>query len=88
MEALYSHELAKLVSGLEHKEYLKAAGRVEALETMYHLIDTLDQTERQLNEHRSRATDAKRDTDQRIRTQRDLALAGSPWFDIARKPRV
>jgi hypothetical protein len=59
---------------------------MQALETVYQLIDTLDKQASELNEHRSRTATAKRDTDERIRTQRNLALAGSPWFSIVNKP--
>lgn len=85
MEAVHSQELSRLVGGLPHDEYLKETGRVQMVEMLFNLIENLDKVERELNEHRSRAADTKRHTDERARTQRDLALAGSPWFDIARK---
>lgn len=77
MEALYRNETARLVGGLPHDEYLVVSGRVQSLETVYQLIETLDQAEKQINEH-------KRPTGKPDTTRNDLAFAGSHWFDLSR----
>ena len=81
LEELYKNELARLVGGLEHKEYLVVSGRVQALETVYSLIDTLDRQAREIDEHKPDT----RATERQIRTQRDLAFAGSVWWDPSRR---
>ena len=77
---MYSQELGLLVSGLKHRESLIVTGRIQALEKIYSLIDNLDKAARAIDEHKPDT----RATEERIKTQRDLAFAGSVWWNPSR----
>ena len=79
LEALYKNETARLVGGLPHDEYLVVSGRVQTLETIYNLIDTLETQERHLNEHKRKPRTADP-------AHRALAFSGSPWYGLTSKP--
>jgi hypothetical protein len=80
LEVLVDQEAARIAGGLDHDKYLVVSGRIQSLETVYSLIDTLDKTAREIDEHRSKSGDAKRDAD----TRRDLNFAGSPYWAVVR----
>jgi hypothetical protein len=83
LEELHKQESSRLVGGLKHDEYLVVTGRVQSLETVYSLIETLDRQAREIDEHSSKRRDAERDTNASIAARRDLAFSGSNWWNIA-----
>ena len=78
---LYANELGRLVGGLKHEEYLVVSGRIQTLETVYSLIETLDRQARAIDDHKPDT----RATERAIQTARDLAFAGSVWWNPSRK---
>jgi hypothetical protein len=78
LETLYKNETTRLVSGLKHRDYLRCSSRVETLETVYNLIETLDLQARAIDEHRSTAAN---DNANRTAVQRALAFSGSAYWN-------
>jgi hypothetical protein len=76
LQAVCESDMARLLSGLPHDQYLLTCGRIQSRMESLTLLDTLDQKAREIDEHSRPAPEP---------TFRDLPFVGSVWWDAHRK---
>ena len=81
LQAVCDNDIARLISGLPHDEYLKKCGRIQALMDVLTLPETLDQKAKDLDEHQRRTRDP-------APGKRDLTFFGSALWSPSRKPPI
>lgn len=81
LRAVCDKEIAKIISGLTHDQYLLQCGRVQTLLDVLSLPETIDQKAREIDEH-------NRPADTGPSPKRDLTFFGSPFWSPSRKPNI